>query len=651
MQTELDHLSFTLNKYDEVIDDTNLKLTNLKKIYKYDYDAMLEEKFKLENEIASLEKAKLKPYFARIDFKSDINDICYIGKKGVIDYDNNIITVDWRAPISSLYYDSNIGTAEYNAPEGIVKGELILKRQYTIEDSHLIGFNDVDTVSNDELLKPYLSASADNRLKNIVSTIQSEQNKIIRENINKNLVIQGVAGSGKTTVALHRIAYLVYNNRDLYKPSDYMVIGPNKFFVSYISSILPDLDVNGVTQNTLDELFLSYVKEDYKIINSLDKITDKDDYSKFRVSLKLKNIIDEYFDNLQIIPNEDLKINNVKIIDKKIILDIYNDLNKNMFESVKSKIERCLLLLNKYIEVNKNQIISKLIKDDVDKKVINELKNNIGTHLKKHFTVLNKKVKNIYIEILNNLNYDTKDINKNIIEVEDIPAMLYIKFKLNGSSEFDKYRHIVIDEAQDYGQFAFYVLKKMFKNATFSIYGDLAQSLYSYRSVSDWKCLNDIFNNLEILKLNKSYRTTIEIMNEANRINELLNLDKAIPVIRHGDSVEHLNKCKINDIIDMVGGLKKRYNTIAIITKSNLEAKKLYVALKDKINLNLITSDNLNYNNDINILPSYLSKGLEFDGVILVDNEFDKNCIIDLKLFYVAMTRALHKLSIVKTIV
>ena len=140
-------------------------------------------------------------------------------------------------------------------------------------------------------------------------------------------------------------------------------------------------------------------------------------------------------------------------------------------------------------------------------------------------------------------------------------------------------------------------------------------------------------------------------MNEANNINELLNLDKAEPVIRHGDSVEYLNKCNTNDIIDMVEKLKKQYNTIAIITKSSLEAKKLYLALKDKINLNLITSDNLNYNNDINILPSYLSKGLEFDGVILVDSEFDKNCTIDLKLFYVAMTRALHKLSIVKTIV
>lgn len=651
MQKELEHLNFTLNKYDEVIDDNNLKLANLKKLYKYDYDTMIEEKFKLENEIASLEKSKLNPYFARIDFKSDIKYICYIGKKGVIDYDNNIITVDWRAPISSLYYDSNIGTAEYNSPEGLVKGELILKRQYTIEDSQLISFNDVDTVSNDELLKPYLSANADNRLKNIVSTIQNEQNKIIREKMNKNLVIQGVAGSGKTTVALHRIAYLVYNNRDIYKPSDYMVIGPNKFFVSYISSILPDLDVNGVTQNTLDELCLSYLKEDYKIINSLDKIIDKDNYSNFRVSLKLKDIIDEYFDNLQIIPNEDLKIDNVKIIDKKIILDIYNDMDKNMLESVKSKIDRCLLLLNKYIDVNKTQIISKLITAEVNQKVINEIKNNINAHLKKHFTILNKKSKKIYIEILNNLNYDTKRINKNIIEVEDIPAMLYIKFKLNGSSEFDKYRHIVIDEAQDYGQFAFYVLKKMFKNATFSIYGDLAQSLYSYRSISNWDCLNDIFDNLEILKLNKSYRTTIEIMNEANKVNELLNLDKAVPVIRHGDNVEYLNKCNIMDIIDMIEALKKQYNTIAIITKSSIQASNLYIALKDKMSLNLITSDNLNYNNDVVILPSYLSKGLEFDSVILVDNEFDKNRVMDLKLFYVAMTRALHKLSIIQTIV
>ena len=297
MNEELEYLSYTLDKYDEVISDSNLKLNNLRNLYKNDYDSMMEEKYRLEYEIKSIEKAKLNPYFARIDFESNNKDICYIGKLGVSDYDNNIITVDWRAPISSLYYDSNVGETSYISPDGEVKGKLLLKRQYIIEDSKLISFNDVDTVSNDELLKPYLSVSADNRLKNIVSTIQSEQNKIIREKMGKNLVIQGVAGSGKTTVALHRIAYLVYNNRDLFKPSDYMVIGPNKFFVSYISGILPDLDVNGVSEYTLEELFNKYLNENYKIDKYLDKLKEKDELSRFKVSLELKKEIDKYFNN------------------------------------------------------------------------------------------------------------------------------------------------------------------------------------------------------------------------------------------------------------------------------------------------------------------------------------------------------------------
>ena len=207
MCEELEYLDYTIDKYNEVIDDSKLKLNNLRELYKHNYEAMLEEKFRLESEINSIEKAKSNPYFARIDFKSkNFLDKCYIGKKGVTDYDNNVITVDWRAPISSLYYDSNVGECKYIAPEGIIEGNLLLKRQYTIEKGKLINFNDVDTVSNDELLKPYLSVSADNRLKNIVSTIQSEQNQIIREDMYKNLVIQGVAGSGKTTVALHRMS-------------------------------------------------------------------------------------------------------------------------------------------------------------------------------------------------------------------------------------------------------------------------------------------------------------------------------------------------------------------------------------------------------------------------------------------------------------
>lgn len=193
MEEEISNLEYTILKYNEFIDDAYLKLSNLKSLYANDYDAMIEEKFRLEKEISSTKRTISSPYFARIDFKGIKSlDKCYIGKKGVSDFDNNIITVDWRAPIASVYYDSNIGKCEYKAPDGIIKGELLLKRQYEIESGKLISYNDVDLVSNDELLKPYLSVNADNRLKNIVSTIQTEQNRIIREEINKNLVVQGL---------------------------------------------------------------------------------------------------------------------------------------------------------------------------------------------------------------------------------------------------------------------------------------------------------------------------------------------------------------------------------------------------------------------------------------------------------------------------
>ena len=642
MSEELEYLEYAIDKYNEVIEDSNLKLNNLRELYKYDYDAMLEEKFRLENEINSIEKAKKKPYFARIDFKSKNHfDKCYIGKKGIYDYDNNVITVDWRAPISSLYYDSNIGECEYKAPEGIIKGNLLLKRQYTIEDGKLINFNDVDTVSNDELLKPYLSVSADNRLKNIVSTIQSEQNKIIRESMGKNLVIQGVAGSGKTTVALHRIAYLVYNNRNLFKPSDYMVIGPNKFFVSYISNILPDLDVNGVAQNTLDELFLSFMQEDFKINNSLDIIKEKDDISYYKVSMNMKNDIDDYFSKLEVLPNEDFIVDGIKILDKDYIKTIYEEINKNIFKSIKSRINRLILLLDKYINENFSTISKKYIKNEISQRTIDNFKNNINSYLKKYFVIINKKAKVIYIDILKSKGYDYSLVNRNKINVEDIPSLLYIKYQLSGSSDFDNYKHIVIDEAQDYGEFTFYSLNKLFKNASFSIYGDLAQSLYSYRSIDNWECLEKIFRNFEILRLNKSYRTTIEIMNEANKINELLSLDKAIPVIRHGEEVDYTNKKAVDLIIE----LKNKYKTLAIITKTQNEANALYEELKNQIDINLINSSNLNYNSNINILPSYLSKGLEFDSVIIVGRDnFNKDNKLDMKLLYVSMTRALHKL-------
>lgn len=261
-----------------------------------------------------MNKTSLKPYFARIDFaravEKDVEKL-YISKVGVMDEENNSITIDWRAPISSMYYDSNVGKASYEAPEGLCTGEILIKRQYEIENGKLKKYQDVDTVSNDDLLKPYLETSVDNRLRNIVSTIQVEQNAIIREPISQNIIVQGVAGSGKTTVALHRIAYLVYNNRDKINPEQYLVIGPNNFFVNYISSVLPDLDVDNVNQQTYLELCQESINEKIQLINEEEKLitpiedTKRLEYERFKVSMKFKEALDNY----------------ITEIDKKVVSD------------------------------------------------------------------------------------------------------------------------------------------------------------------------------------------------------------------------------------------------------------------------------------------------------------------------------------------
>ena len=625
---EKQHLEETIKKYDEVIEDSKLKMKNLKKFYN-DYDEMMTEKEKLEHKIKKITESKETPYFARIDFETNKKETFYIGKVGVTDYENNIITLDWRAPISSLYYDSNIGKCEYISPSGTIKGELLLKRQYQIEQQKLIDYQDVDTVSNDEILKPYLNAKADTRLKNIVSTIQSEQNKIIRYPL-KKLIIQGVAGSGKTTVALHRIAYLVYNNKDIIKPKDYMVIGPNKFFVKYISNILPDLDVNGVEEYTQEEILEIYTKEKYKINNHLDKIIEYDRISELKTSLKMKDIIDNYIDKIKIYP-DNIQIDNIEIIQNNKVKQMVKEINENTYKTIKQKQERIILLLDKYIEENKQKILTHLIESKTKNKTINEFKKNHTKYIKENIPKI-KTVKEYYKEILKQNN-----IEQNEYEIEDIPSLLYIKYKL-GNNSFDNYKHIVIDEAQDYGEFMFYVIKQIFKNATFGIFGDLAQSLYTYRSIKNWNIVKEIYeSNIEYL--NKSYRTTIEIMNEANTINKKLEYNQAIPVIRHGEQVEYTNK-NIEEILTI---LTKKYNSIAIITKTLDEAKELHKKYKE---YDLITPNDISYESKITIMPSYLSKGLEFDSVIIIDT-FNKENKLDLKLLYVSMTRALHKLIIV----
>ena len=690
---ELEYENKKLNKIEEKLDiikkEEEQVLTTLPKKYSHNPILLSNLMSITATKITNISRIKERPYFARIDFKDDKKqnkEKIYIGKIGVLDLDGNIVITDWRAPISTLYYDSNLGRVEYIAPEGIVKGDMSLKRQIIISNKRVTDIFDVDSVSDDELLKPYLGANADNRLKNIVASIQGEQNYIIRKGIEKNIVVQGVAGSGKTTVALHRIAYLMYNNSDKYKADQFMVIGPNKFFINYISNVLPDLDAGNAVQLTIEELAKKFIDEDIlfeDVTKNLSDIIDdgvEKKYLKFKNSMDYYRLLDNYLNDIEsgFISAKGLVINNIQVLSKEDIENVYKTVNgscvSQKLEMTSKVIANRLKNNNDVYEYIKNSMDTlcqnekdvnrkrNLIKKEFD--MLKELTSNgFEKQLKKLLNIDKIKVLNIYIDFINSLDdmielkSDTMYLfKKKTCQNEDIAALLYIKYYLFGNEKFKKYKQVVVDEAQDFGKFTFYMLKLLISNATFSIFGDIAQGIYSYKSIDDFnEILEDIFKEAEYIKLKKSYRTSIEIMNEANKISKEIGLDEALPVIRSAGPVikSKINKSdKENYIVNQVKKYKEAgFKSIAIIYKNQKELVNMNKKLKENnIESEIIYKDQEKYEGGICLLTSYLSKGLEFDVVIIADVEdeiYKYDNRLDMKLLYVSMTRALHKLELV----
>ena len=647
--------------------------------------------------ITNIARMKEKPYFARIDFKEDKKpnkEKLYIGKVGVIDLDGKVVITDWRAPVSTLYYDANLGKVEYNAPEGKIKGELSLKRQIIIQNKNVEEIFDVDSVSDDELLKPYLGASADNRLKNIVASIQSEQNNIIRKSIEKNLIVQGVAGSGKTTVALHRIAYLMYNNANRYKANQFMVIGPNRFFINYISNVLPDLDASNAVQVTYEELASDFTCEKLIFEDSTKKLSDiidkkaPKDYLKFKSSLKYKELLEKYLNNYEktVISDTGVIINNIQVLSKDEVMETFNEVIGECLEQRLDMTARVLSnriknddtiynrVKNRMLELEKNEENidkkRKIAKQELD--MLKDLTNTgFEKQIKKYVSISNLKSINIYKEFVENVDklYLENDVDINslkentlkslksrIIENEDIAAIMFIRLYLFGNGVYKNIKCVVIDEAQDFGIFSYFVLKKLLSNATFSIFGDMAQGIYSYRAIGDWNEIKEnVIFDAEFLNLKKSYRTSIEIMNEANKVSEAIGLGKANPVIRSSGPIIKTNIEKDKEALYIVNRVKEYqsqgFKSIAIVYKDQTNMMELNRLLKkEKIESEIIYKDQEKYNGGVCILTSYLSKGLEFDVVIIADADdsiYLSNNILDMKLLYVAMTRALHKLELI----
>lgn len=700
-EKEKQKLEQTINIIKQILQDEKL---DLKKMYN-DFVGDREELWRIADRkkihISNLEVAKDRPYFARIDFTSDDDgklSTIYIGKNG-ISKNADIVVTDWRAPISSLYYDAEIGECAFEAPSGSIKGNMSLKRQYEIEAGELQEYFDVDLVSQDDLLQKYLNSNNDARLKSIVSTIQKEQNDVIRRNLSDNIIIQGVAGSGKTTVALHRIAYLVYNYINTIKQNQYLVIGPNSVFLKYIKSVLPELDVNGVEQCIYEDFVKNYIDEDINV-NSSDKklienISDKkvSDIDKFKCSMKYKEMIEKFM-NIYIysITSKPLMLGNFEVLSQEVIESIFHDKANSFSSSLNNKIENTIERLCKYIDNNNDAIMQgysdysyelfKTATSEAEKTKMRsmfakeraEIAKGCRSTIRKYFNKSKMSATKIYklfissildyniyqYDNLNELKRETaKNIKNNSYDFEDLAALLYIKLLTSPNSDYARIKHVIVDEAQDLGEFNFYTLKATMPYATFSIFGDLAQSIYDYRGIDNWEEVNQtMFNaNGKIINFNKSYRTTAEIMDVADNVAESIGLGRSDLVVRHGEKVQFTDADKKiipKYIAQKIGEYKEKgYETIAIISKTNLLSNYINDDLADLG----IDIPNVTVNDDLSderfkicTISNQLAKGLEFDAVIInnASEEIyssDKN--LDMKLLYVAITRALHELDII----
>lgn len=722
-KNESEKLRKTLKKMEEEEEYLNNSLISNTSIYSKDDYVRAHLIYLGEKKLKELKKMKQKPYFARLDFKekNEPKEELYIGKLSLIDKDTHKpIIIDWRAPIANLYYDGRIGKAEYECLNETIEGDILLKRQFIIENGKLEKYSDIDLTTNDELLQEALGQNADSRLRNIVSTIQEEQNKIIRANMFKPLIVQGVAGSGKTTIALHRIAYLIYNYEKEFNPDEFMIIAPNKFFLNYISEILPDLGVENVRQYTFEDFAYEVIGKKLKISDENEKLVQMVNdpncantdllinESKFKSSINFKYIIDKFLLELEedFLPKEDFVVENHTIMKYNEIQDLFknqyskcdfaerilkikSDLNFNIKRESQAIIEKIRNERTKKIEslynqeLNEEEIREKRIKifeenektlkilETKPEKIVNDYIKNIkrksgieyyNSFIKEYMPKI-KINENLKKYIINNT---LENLKKKSVTHEDLAPIIYLEYKINGSKIKEKLKHIVIDEAQDYGEFQFDVLKTILNSTSMTILGDISQGIHYYRGIENWKRFIDVeFNNKEVefRVLSKTYRTTKEIMNLANEvISQLPDYEKESivlgePVINIKDCIK-IRKCESkNEIIEKIKERieqykKDKYKSIAIIGKTKKECEYIYNKLSNEVeDVNLIQSKDAEYNAGINIVPSYLAKGLEFDCVIIFDanEENYKTNSLDVKILYVVITRAMSKLDIFYT--
>ena len=584
------------------------------------------------NYLQKLFRVQNKPYFGMIRFKEDNeeNDI-YIGITHVED-NLEYYVHDWRSPICSMFYDYETGKASYEAPGGKIEGEITRKRQYIIENGELKNIFDNDLNISDSLLQEVLAEESSDKMKNIVNTIQEEQNKVIRNTEDKNLIVEGIAGSGKTSVALHRIAFLLYRIPNL-NSNNVVVFTPNKVFSEYISNVLPELGEDNTYSMTFYDLLCQNINEYKNIENFTDFISryykkniSNFDLIKYKQSDEIINDLDNYVKDI---------ISNIKFT-KDLEFDDFIEVSIDELNN---------MLIHKYDRYPLFERITEIAKKISENNYNGNLKNakSIEKILKDGLNI-KLDLKKIYEDFFNSEYSKYQDsINDNMLYYEDACLFLYLKSILVGFNTNHIIKEVVIDEAQDYNKLQYLIIKKTFKTANYTILGDTNQTINPYYKYNSLEELTSIFDSSKFITLTKTYRSTYKIIEYTNKI---LGLTHST-AIRNKDASDILFRkgCNKEDFIRDINNLKSISKSIAIITKDDEEAEKIYNLLKDDTDIMLIDGYS-HIKRDLVVVPSYIAKGLEFDSVIVYTDEDNKYKENEKYLFYVACTRAQHNLII-----
>lgn len=589
--------------------------------------------------------ARKQPFFGRIDYAektSEREECIYIGKNGINRDRTEVEIADWRAPISSVYYENELGQGVYHSPDGkAVEIDLHLKRTYDIQDGVFRDYYDSDVAANDQLLIQYLSQNKDVVLGDIIATIQKEQNQIIRESPFSNIIVQGVAGSGKTTVAMHRISYILYNYKDRFMSNEFCIIGGNDLLLNYITSGLPELDVPDIKHKRMDVMLEHLLGKEWKKRHTVTENTaDAAVRSKINFMLELEvylmRLREKYVD---VSPLKDKELGTV----------LSEENNRRLVaENPELSVVRLLGLLDERVRTRIKFLAPEGEKEYLKKK-LGEYKDFYKNKMPK------KTIYDIYNDFLAeyegmypgslDLALHSKRYEKGMYDVYDLAALLIVQYRITRKRPDEEFGQIFIDEAQDFGITPYYALRRVLPDCYFTIMGDVSQNINYETGMNDWRELRKWMLTGEkdsFRLLSKSYRNTIEISEYAGKILEKASLGsyKIEPVIRHGLPVQEIFSDTEQEIYDKAQAviecaLKKEYRSIAVVCRDEREAEQVAKRLPP---------------DSVKVLPVQLVKGLEFDVVLLWNPDMKKGLSEtgEAKLLYVATTRALHELYVLQ---